>query len=239
MPRKKLVYMPWYPRQFTTDEAVMLMDVTTEFAYRRLLDHQWLHLSVPEDIPSLRAICANKLTERETAAAWETLRPLFPPVEGKPGRRANRTLETIREEAEARSRARSEAANTRWHPDPKGPTGPAPAPLDQDGVSTAAIALTSALNKGLAENPHLKATGMAPRPVVSANQTGIVADWLLSGVVVLDAANLIYEAARKYRPSTRGKQINGLAYFDAMVRERAGKRPPEEPGDALPKWGSK
>jgi uncharacterized protein YdaU (DUF1376 family) len=91
---------PWYPRDFAADEPVQLMSLSEEGAYRRLLDHQWLHGSVPGDIPSLARICKN-VPVKEMRKMWPALEGCFTRMEGQPPRLQNRRLERVRQERKA------------------------------------------------------------------------------------------------------------------------------------------
>ena len=88
----------WYPRDFAADEHVVMMTLAQEGAYRRLLDHQWLHGSIPAALPDLAKLCKN-----ESAAAmkrlWQGVQPCFSPLPGNPARLANPKMERVRTEA--------------------------------------------------------------------------------------------------------------------------------------------
>lgn len=105
----KLLWYPWFPRDFQADEHVQLMDLAEEGAYRRLLDHQWLHGSIPAD-PALLCRLVNA-PEQRWGTMWVALGPCFHPVEGDPSRLANRKLERIRGEQLAK-RAKRQAAGS-------------------------------------------------------------------------------------------------------------------------------
>lgn len=88
---------PWYPRDFAADEPVQLMTLTEEGAYRRLLDHQWLHGSIPGEMSQLARICKN-IPVREMTKLWRALDHCFSRMEGQPPRFQNRRLERVRQE---------------------------------------------------------------------------------------------------------------------------------------------
>lgn len=92
--------LPWYPRDFTADEPVQLMSLAEEGAYRRLLDHQWLHGSIPGELGQLAAICKN-VAVREMRKMWPKIEPCFEKMPGLPPRLRNRKLERVRAEREA------------------------------------------------------------------------------------------------------------------------------------------
>jgi uncharacterized protein YdaU (DUF1376 family) len=91
---KKPAYQ-WYPGDFCVDEPVLLMSLEEEGAYRRLLDHQWLHGSVPRDIRQLAAICKG-ITLARMKRVWQAVGPCFPPSPDDPERLQNRRLERQR-----------------------------------------------------------------------------------------------------------------------------------------------
>lgn len=91
---------PWYPRDFAADEPVQLMSLAEEGAYRRLLDHQWLHGSVPGEPAQLAAICKN-VSVREMRKMWPKIAGCFEQLPGLPVRLRNRKLERVRQEREA------------------------------------------------------------------------------------------------------------------------------------------
>ena len=87
--------LPWWPRDFAADEHVMLMSLEAEGAYRRLLDHQWLHGSIPADPVQLARICKGIPVSR-LRKLWGELAPVFTPI-GE-GRYQNQRLERVRDE---------------------------------------------------------------------------------------------------------------------------------------------
>ena len=93
MTAKSAAYL-WYPRDFAADEHVVLMDLQTEGAYRRLLDHQWLHGSIPSDIPSLAKICKG-IHPATMQRLWPGLSPCFRAYEID-GRLVNEKMERVR-----------------------------------------------------------------------------------------------------------------------------------------------
>lgn len=97
---------PWYPRDFAADEPVQLMTLAEEGAYRRLLDHQWLHGSVPGEVEQLARICKN-VPVKEMRKMWPSIESCFEKMRGLPVRLQNRKLERVRADREAfMSRAR-------------------------------------------------------------------------------------------------------------------------------------
>jgi uncharacterized protein YdaU (DUF1376 family) len=100
MTQQKSHPMPWWPRDFAADEHVLLMTMEAEGVYRRLLDHQWLHGSIPDDLDQLAALC-KQMPVKRFRALWLSVVPCFVPVVDQPGRLVNQRLERVRAEAEA------------------------------------------------------------------------------------------------------------------------------------------
>lgn len=82
----------WYPKDYDTDEAVKLMTYEQEGIYRRLLDHQSLHGSIPAD-PKDIARLVPKISLKRFLTLWPALAGKFPAVEG---RLVNRKLERVK-----------------------------------------------------------------------------------------------------------------------------------------------
>jgi len=66
----------WYPKDYDTDEAVKLMTYEQEGIYRRLLDHQALHGSIPSD-PRAIAKLVPKISAARFLKLWPALEPKF------------------------------------------------------------------------------------------------------------------------------------------------------------------
>lgn len=82
----------WYPKDYDTDEAVKLMTYEQEGIYRRLLDHQALHGSIPED-PAQIAMLVPKVPLRRFLSLWPGMSMKFAPVDG---RRVNGKLQRVK-----------------------------------------------------------------------------------------------------------------------------------------------
>jgi uncharacterized protein YdaU (DUF1376 family) len=114
----------WYPRDFAGDEPVQLMSLEEEGAYRRLLDHQWMHGSIPADLPQIAKVCKNVAVSK-MRKIWPAISTCFMAVESDASRLQNRKLERVRQEnkeyREQRSAAGKLGAKARWadKPDPK------------------------------------------------------------------------------------------------------------------------
>jgi uncharacterized protein YdaU (DUF1376 family) len=82
----------WYPKDYDTDEAVKLMTYEQEGIYRRLLDHQALHGSIPSD-PREIAKLVPKISFKRFLTLWPAMAGKFPSMED---RRVNRKLERVK-----------------------------------------------------------------------------------------------------------------------------------------------
>lgn len=84
----------WYPKDHVTDERVLLMDLEQEGALRRLLDHQWLHETIPFDEEELAAIlrCDRERFDR----IWKRVRHCFEPSHADESRLINPRLDRQR-----------------------------------------------------------------------------------------------------------------------------------------------
>ena len=112
-PEKSPAYQ-WYPKDWDTDESVKLMTYEQEGIYRRLLDHQALHGSIPAE-PRQIAMLVPKVSPVRFLKLWVVLSAKFPI---KDGRRANQKLERVRERSEAYRKKQSEngqrGAERKW-----------------------------------------------------------------------------------------------------------------------------
>lgn len=142
-PENKTPAMPWYPRDFAADEPVQLMSLEEEGAYRRLLDHQWLHGSVPSDVAQLARICKN-VAPAKMRKIWPAIAPLFFAIDGDPSRLQNRKVERVRAAQIAYKKKQSESgkagAEARWkdkHPDGDPNGGRMATPLADDWLAVA------------------------------------------------------------------------------------------------------
>lgn len=82
----------WFPKDYDTDEAVKLMTYEQEGIYRRLLDHQALHGSIPAD-PREIAMLVPKVSPARFMALWPRIVGKFVEVDG---RRVNPKLERVK-----------------------------------------------------------------------------------------------------------------------------------------------
>jgi uncharacterized protein YdaU (DUF1376 family) len=109
----------WWPADFNADEHVLLMTLEQEGIYRRLLDHQAVHGSIPADIEGLAAVVGKGMTARRLAKVWPGIAPCW--YEGDVGRLVNGRLARERRDDEAHRQKKSQAgatgADARWHKD--------------------------------------------------------------------------------------------------------------------------
>lgn len=128
MTENKSPSYPWYPRDFAEDEPVKLMSLEEEAVYRRLLDHQSLHGSVPSD-PTQLARIAKNIPVPKMRRCWQAIAPCFVPCPDAKDRLYNRKLERVLGERDQYRRQQSESgrrgAEARWQKErpPDEPTG--------------------------------------------------------------------------------------------------------------------
>lgn len=92
MAKDKAPAYQWYPKDYDTDEAVKLMTYEQEGIYRRLLDHQALHGSIPADVRQI-ALLVPKVSPARFMKLWPAFSEKFPIVDG--GRRLNVKLDQV------------------------------------------------------------------------------------------------------------------------------------------------
>lgn len=224
----------WYPRDFAADEHVVLMDLETEGAYRRLLDHQWLHGSVPSDLTDLAKICKG-VTVPKMRRMWPALSACFQPSADDPNRLCNAKMERVREDWLHVREARSEAGRKGGRP-PRQPkqteskteangklTTPTPTstPTATPTTTTAAgdgvpylTRCVMALNAGIRANPAVRGF----TEIATSSQSSRV-KWESLGIPVETAERVIHDVASRYSPSEFNPYPKSLAYFDKPVRE--------------------
>lgn len=114
MAKDKAPAYRWYPKDYDTDEAVKLMTYEQEGIYRRLLDHQALHGSIPA-APRDIAMLVPKVSLKRFLALWPRIAGKFTLVDD---RLVNGKLERVRGETEAYKAKQSAAgklgAGARW-----------------------------------------------------------------------------------------------------------------------------
>lgn len=92
MASEKAPAYQWYPKDYEADEAVKLMTYEQEGIYRRLLDHQALHCSIPS-IPLQIARLVPKVSLKRFLSLWPGISEKFSMVDG---RLVNRKLEKVK-----------------------------------------------------------------------------------------------------------------------------------------------
>ena len=75
----------WYPKDYLTDLSIEVMTLEEEGAYRRLMDYEWLHTGLPNDMAQLAKLC--RITEARFKKLWPALEPCF-----KPNRKGTRLI---------------------------------------------------------------------------------------------------------------------------------------------------
>lgn len=110
----KLPHFPFYARDWLTDEKVMLMGLSQQGAYIRLLCYQWLEGSIPRDPSKLAALCGCS-QEEFLEHIWPSIDEVFEVVDK---RLVNKRLDEIKIETQKRVDALSTAgkrgAEKRW-----------------------------------------------------------------------------------------------------------------------------
>lgn len=92
--KQKAPSYPWFPKDYDTDEAVKLMTYEQEGIYRRLLDHQALHGSIPSE-PAQIAMLVPKVPLKRFMNLWPAMAMKFAAVNG---RLVNQKLVRVRED---------------------------------------------------------------------------------------------------------------------------------------------
>jgi uncharacterized protein YdaU (DUF1376 family) len=117
--KEKAPHMPWYGREFYSDENVLVMTLEQEAAYLRLLWNCWQEGSIPADTTKLASICKNIPPRTFERRVWPAVRDLF--SAGIDGRLIHRKVESLREAKEARRAKCSDAGKRgnelRWGSD--------------------------------------------------------------------------------------------------------------------------
>lgn len=93
----------WYPKDYDSDEAVKLMTYEQEGIYRRLLDHQALHGSIPAEAAQI-AMLVPKVPLKRFLSVWPGIAGKFTDVGG---RLVNGKLEQVKADTAAYKAAKS------------------------------------------------------------------------------------------------------------------------------------
>lgn len=130
--RAQLDWMPVIVDDFDTDETVMLMTMTEEGIYNRLMRRQWKEGSLPSDIESLAKLCKN-MPIGKFKKAWKRVGKCFKVSQLDQSRVANPKLASLRSAAQVKSGLASKAAQIRWSPDANAlqPQSEGSAPVEQ------------------------------------------------------------------------------------------------------------
>jgi uncharacterized protein YdaU (DUF1376 family) len=106
----------WYPKDFKTDEKCQLMNYEQQGVYRALLDHQWLHGSIPIDPEDIAELL--KIPYKDFQKIWRRVGVCFEEING---RLVNERMEKEREKLDSfkaeRSESGSKGAQKRWQND--------------------------------------------------------------------------------------------------------------------------
>jgi hypothetical protein len=88
-----------------------------------------------------------------------------------------------------------------------------PTAVEVREVSMSGVLITH-LNRGMMDNP---AIGEAMNPIPHGHGASVAAAWEIeqSGVPQYFASEFVYEAAKRYKPAGRNRQIRSLGYFQA------------------------
>lgn len=99
---------------------------------------------------------------------------------------------------------------------PAAPTAPPPA-AEEDAYIAECL---RAAHGGMAANPGI---GRAYNPIPPGHgaSRGAVQAWIADGIALVVAVAAISQAAQRFVPSPRSRQVNSLSYFDGAVRSEA------------------
>jgi uncharacterized protein YdaU (DUF1376 family) len=126
----------FYPREYLTDEHVVLMNLEEQGAYVRLLCHQWLEGSVPAEIPALARLCG--VAPAKMKRLWVCIAPKFQATPD--GRLVNERLERARKDTEEWKATQAEAgrrgAEKRWAAHAEQDRQPMPTPMAKNSTAS-------------------------------------------------------------------------------------------------------
>lgn len=108
-------WYPWYVNDVLTSEAVDMLTLAEEGAYRRALDKAWKKGSIPAD-PKM---CARMIGKQCSSKIAEAVLSQFIPMPDDPTRMINPKLEIVRAEQETkyhrRALAGKKGGDAKWH----------------------------------------------------------------------------------------------------------------------------
>ncbi|MGB9454650.1 MAG: hypothetical protein WCB12_01315 [Bryobacteraceae bacterium] len=82
MAKEKVPQLPFYGREFYSDENVLVMSLEQEAVYMRLCWNCWQEGSIPDDAAKLAAICKNTQRDYFETSIWPAVRPCFESTSG-------------------------------------------------------------------------------------------------------------------------------------------------------------
>lgn len=107
----------FYPKDYLSDENVMVMSLEEQGAYIRLMSFCWLEGSIPADTERMAKLCF--VDGKRMAELWQSLESCFSPHPKKPGRMTHPRLDEEREKQDEHRKKRQEAgkagADARWN----------------------------------------------------------------------------------------------------------------------------
>lgn len=166
MSKEKSPAFQFFPRDFISDEKVMVMDMAQRGIYITLLCFCWTESSIPADAKEVLKLC-------RIGTEYESMLPpvlaCFTPLETNTNRLVHQRLERIRAEQAERRQRRSEAGKKGGHP-PGSKTKPKALPKQSE--SNAKALKSSSSSSAPADDPPtpLPKTGPAAvRPLAGTN----------------------------------------------------------------------
>ena len=85
--KQKSPAFQWYPRDFETDQVVILMDNAQRGIYLRFLNSSWLNEGIPADVESLAVLAGEPLSKFRKM--WPRISQKWVPKEGDPSKLVN------------------------------------------------------------------------------------------------------------------------------------------------------
>lgn len=140
-----------YPKDYLTDENVLVMTLEEEGAYWRLMLSEWVEESLPTEMIKLAKIC--RISEKKMKKIWENLKNCF--EFRSDGRLIHPRLQKERNKQETNRANKTKAANARWSEKPDAGAMQVQCRDDADAMqmecssvaSSSAISISSADNK--------------------------------------------------------------------------------------------
>ena len=190
----------WYPKDYLTDERVVVMTLEEEAAYRRLMDFCWLHVSLPDDMNKMGAMC--KTDGTHMAVLWDAISECFYKHEGR-WFHPRLDLERKKQDAhrEAKVRAGKRGAKARWEKEENG-SAKVP-PMAKDSPSSASASASAPSGKETADAqgrifPETEVLEVGTIEPMKANE--LLKEWI-------DRQELPPDGKEKGRQAGKAKQI--------------------------------